>query len=308
LTFALSQPSYKAGKTQDQTAKMQRKPDWAGMQALLAFSRTQSLSGAARQLGVDETTVARQIKRLGETLGAPMLRRIGARLSLSQEGEVAARAAGMMDAAVAPALQLARSGSASDLVDVRVTALAPFLTEFIAPRIPEFLAAHSGIRLDLIADDRVLGIAEREADIAIRFARPQGPHLAGRRLATFAYAVFKAAKAPGKTTSAEPRWLQLSDQWKHLPEAQWLSRTVEDKNIVMRANTPYVLLKAAASGVGQVLLPIALARRHGKLTQVGPVALSREIWLVYHHDDKKTPRIRAVADWLIAVFKSGAQR
>jgi DNA-binding transcriptional LysR family regulator len=287
---------------------MQRKPDWAGMQALLAFSKTQSLTGASRQLGVNETTIARQIKRLGETLGAPMLRRLGTRLSLSQEGEVAAKAAGMMDAAAAPTLLLGRSGSATDLVDVRVTALAPFLTEFIAPRVPDFLVSHPGIRLDLIADDRILGIAEREADIAIRFARPQGPNLAGRRLATFSYAVFKAPKTTGKLAATEPRWLQLSDQWKHLPEAQWLSRVVDDRQIVMRANTPDVLLKAAASGVGQVLLPIELARRHGKLIQIGPVVLSREIWLVYHQDDKRTPRIRAVADWLITIFKSRTAR
>lgn len=283
---------------------MQQCLDWAGVQALLAFSRAQSLSGAARQLGVDETTVARQIKRLGLSLGARMLRRSGTRLILSHEGEVAAAAASLMDAAASPLARLAGIGAGAARGDVRVTGLAPFLAEFIAPRVSEFIDMHPGIRIDLIADDRNLGIAEREADIAIRYARPNGPHLAGRRLATFAYAVFKSAKAPGKTAGLEPRWVQLSQSLKHLPEAEWLTRNVDDAAIVLRANTLDVLLKAVASGAGQALLPVALARRHGKLQQVGPVALHREIWLVYHQDDKKTPRIRAVADWLIAVMKA----
>jgi DNA-binding transcriptional LysR family regulator len=308
LTHAPDAASKKASKTQEITAKMQPQADWAGMQALLAFAGTQTLTGAARRLAVDETTVARQIKRLGDSIGAPMLRRSGSRLVLSQEGEKAAAAAALMQAVAAPLMRLGRSGSSTDRADVRVTALAPFLAEFVAPRIPEFVASHPGIRLDLLADDRVLSIADREADIAIRFARPHGPHLAGRRLATFAYAAFKSAKAQPKVPAHEVRWLQMSEQWKDLPEAQWLARTVDETQIVMRANTPDVLLKAVASGVGQALLPIELARRHGKVTQVGPVALSREIWLVYHHDDRATPRIRAVADWLIAVFKKRAAR
>ena len=282
---------------------MQHGLDWAGVQALLAFSRARSLSGAARQLGVDETTVARQIKRLGTSLGAPMLRRSGSKLILSHEGEVAASAAGHMDAAASPLSRLAGIGDGTHRADVRVTGLSPFLAEFIAPKISQFIDLHPGIRIELIGDDRNLGIAEREADIAIRYARPTGPHLAGRRLATFAYAIFKAAKSPGKTAGREPRWVQLSQSLKHLPEAEWLTRNVDDAAIVMRANTLDVVVKAVASGAGQALLPVALARRHSKLRQVGPVALHREIWLVYHQDDRKTPRIRAVADWLISVMK-----
>jgi DNA-binding transcriptional LysR family regulator len=280
---------------------MQNKIDWSGLEALLAFSRTQSLSGAARHLGVDETTIARQIKRLGEVVGAPMLRRSGTRLILSQEGEAAAKAAVAMDAAVAPVSRLARGAAAAD---VRVTGIAPLFAAFVAPAVPAFLASHPGIRLDLIADDRNLSISDREADIAFRFARPEGPHLIGRRLATFSYAVFKAAKPDRKAAQREPRWLQMSDQWKHLPEAQWVARNVDEASIVLRSNSLDVLIKAAAGGAGQVLLPVHLAQRHGKLKQLGPIVLHREIWLVYHHDDRATPRIRAVADWLIDVFKA----
>ena len=268
---------------------------------MLAFSRTQSLSGAAQQIGVAETTVARQLKRLGDGLGAVMLRRSGTRLILSDAGETTAKAARVMEAAAVPLLRLGRDSLPAD---VRVTGLAPFLAEFVAPAVPELLKSHPGIRLDLIADDRNLSIADREADIAIRFARPEGPHLIGRRLATLAYAVFTAEK-PARTAGAVPhRWLQLSETLKHLPESQWVARNIEQPDVVFRANSLDVLVKSAASGAGQALLPVRLARNHGKLKQIGPIALHREIWLVYHQDDRLTPRIRVVADWLIKTFKS----
>lgn len=283
---------------------MQQGLDWAGVQALLAFSRTQKLSAAAQQLGVDETTIARQIKRLGGSLGTPLLRRNGTRLTLSYEGELVARAALYMDAAAAELSRLLGNAEGSERADVRVTGIAPFLAEFIAPKVVEFIEQHPGIRLDLIADDRNLGIAEREADIAIRYGRPNGSQLVGRRLATLSYAIFKGRRSVVRPVSPEPRWVQLSQSLKHLPETEWLTRNVSDASIVMRANSLDVLVNAVANGVGQALLPIALAQRHGRLKQVGTVTLQREVWLVYHQDDRNNRRIRAVADWLISVMKT----
>jgi DNA-binding transcriptional LysR family regulator len=280
---------------------MQDRMDWAGLEALLVFSKTQSLSAAARQLGVAETTIARQIKKLGDHLGASMLRRSGTRLILSHEGEVAAQAARDMDEASRP---LSRMGSGAALADVRVTGLAPFLAAVVAPALPPFLKANPGIRLDLIADDRNLSIAEREADIAIRFARPEGSHLVGRRLATLAYAVFSAEKPGRGQSAAAPRWLQLSKQMAHLPEAQWVARNADQSAVALRANTLDVVVQAVAAGAGQALLPVFLARRQGNLKQAGAIVLHREIWLVFHQDDRRAPRIRAVADWLIETFKT----
>ena len=283
---------------------MQQHLDWAGVQALLAFSRTGKLSAAARQLGVDDTTIARQIKRLGGSVGTPLLRRVGNRLTLSYEGELAARAAAQMDAAAGEMSRLLGNSEGSERADVRVTGIAPFLAEFIAPKVVEFVEQHPSIRLDLIADDRNLGIAEREADIAIRYGRPNGPQLVGRRLATLSYAIYKGRRPVIRPVPLEPRWLQISQSLKQLPEAEWLARNVSDASIVMRANSFDVLVNAVASGVGQALLPVALAQRHGRLKQVGTVTLQRELWLVYHQDDRNTRRIRTVADWLISVMKT----
>jgi DNA-binding transcriptional LysR family regulator len=283
---------------------MQERLDWSGLEALLAFSRTGSLSAAAKSLAIDETTLARQLKRLSTSVGANVVRRSGTRLVLSQEGEEVAKAAVLMESAVLPVMRFGLSQVPGAQVRVRVTGLASFLSGIVVPAVPKFAAAHPGILLDLVADTRNLSIADKEADIAIRFARPKGPHLVGRRIATFDYAIFAAAKPKRKAALGQARWLQFSESMLHLPEAQWLEKNVPEDSIAMRTNSLEVLINAVAHGIGQMLLPVHVARKNPELKQLGGVALSREIWLVYHQDDRATPRIRAVADWLIGVFKT----
>ena len=49
--------------------------DWNDLKYLLALYRAGTLAGAARQLGVNETTVSRRMKRLENDLGTPLLQK-----------------------------------------------------------------------------------------------------------------------------------------------------------------------------------------------------------------------------------------
>ena len=46
--------------------------DWALVQAFLAVAEAGSLSAAARQLGISQPTLGRQVKAAEEALGAPL--------------------------------------------------------------------------------------------------------------------------------------------------------------------------------------------------------------------------------------------
>ena len=52
-----------------------RAMNWDDMRLFLAVARTGSISGAARQLGVQHSTVSRRMRQLEEQLGARLIER-----------------------------------------------------------------------------------------------------------------------------------------------------------------------------------------------------------------------------------------
>src|SRR2546423_14575166 len=68
-------------------------PDWDGLRIFLAFSRARSLAAAARNVGVDETTVARRLARLELEMGAQLLEREPGGPALTAAGEAGRAAA-----------------------------------------------------------------------------------------------------------------------------------------------------------------------------------------------------------------------
>ncbi|MFZ1962456.1 MAG: LysR family transcriptional regulator, partial [Roseiarcus sp.] len=54
---------------------------WADLELVQRIARAETLSGAARALGVDQTTASRRLAALERRLGATLFDRVGGRLA-----------------------------------------------------------------------------------------------------------------------------------------------------------------------------------------------------------------------------------
>src|SRR5690606_20518220 len=95
---------------------------------------------------------------------------------------------------------------------VRLTAVDGLLERFLVPRLADFHRRHPGITLELLGDVRSLSLAKREADVAVRLARPTSGEVVTRRLATLTYEVYAASNGDTST------WVGYDDAFAHLPE------------------------------------------------------------------------------------------
>jgi DNA-binding transcriptional LysR family regulator len=69
--------------------------------------------------------------------------------------------------------------------------------------------------------------------------------------------------------------------------------------VVFRCNSTTALHAAARDGLGVVLLPCYIGDADPVLRRLdGPEPPSHEIWLLVHGDLRRTPRVRAVIDWV----------
>jgi len=167
-------------------------PAWDELQYLSEAMRHGSMSAAARSLGVDHATVSRRIRRLEQQLRQPVLDRQRAGLVLTPFGEaVLAEAERMGDAAST----IARLAEARPRLAglVRVTSTGMFATAYLTPALATLRKTQPLIDIELIVDERSLSLARREADIALRLARPKSSELVARRVATLGYGVYAAS-------------------------------------------------------------------------------------------------------------------
>ncbi len=281
---------------QKQTAAL----NWDDLRIFLELARTGSLSAAARALRISHATVGRRVAALEESLSRSLVERRADGYSLTTDGEaVFALADGMDERALAILRRAAsRDGREAGLTGtVRLTTTQALADRFLTPRLGPFRARHPGIDLEVTVDNRSLSLARREADIAIRLARPRHGDLIARRLATIGYGLFAAAGAPDTVIGYDEA---LAD----LPEAVWLARHMAGRRVAFRSNSVQAQLAAAKAGFGVAMLPLWLVAEEPDLLPVpgGEPPLTREAWLVVHPDLRDVPRVRAVIEHLAALF------
>jgi DNA-binding transcriptional LysR family regulator len=199
---------------------------------------------------------------------------------------------------------------------LRVSASVAFGTLHIAPALPEFLARHPEVRIDMSIGDRFVDLAEEGFDVAIRLTKEPAPNLVARRLAALNRKIvatpqyFKEHGIPRKPA-------QLSDHnclsYTHFnPHDTWRLRgPTGDISIPvsgnLRLNDDEALSAAVMGGLGVALLPtfiIGGALKEGRLKAVlsDYVPSERHIFAVYLPNRHLPPKVRAFIDFLAKRF------
>ncbi|AMO37884.1 LysR family transcriptional regulator [Thauera humireducens] len=282
--------------------------NWDDLRFLVTLGREGTLAAAARQLGVDQTTVARRLRTLEQDLGTPLFERNDGLWRPTAVGGRVLERAGRIEEDVAGISRLAEAGAAAVGGVVRITAVGAFIGDWLVPRLPGLYTRHPELCVDLVASNDNLNVARREADIAIRLARPASGDLLIRKLADVGFALYGAARGDLQVSAGD--WVAYNEDLAHTPEMRRLQAMLGSGRIRLRANSVRGLARAVADGVGQGLLPCFLADPDPRLARLsGPhPVLSRELWMLIHPDARPLPRVAATADWLVACFGEEAGR
>jgi DNA-binding transcriptional LysR family regulator len=280
--------------------------NWDDLRFLVVIGREGTLAAAARRLKVDQTTVARRLRALEDALGTPLFERSDGRWLPTLVGGRVLERAGRIEEDVAGVVRMAEAGAQAVSGLVRVTSVSAIVAEYLIPRLPILYARHPGLAVELIASNDNLNVSRREADIAIRLARPDSGDFLIRKVADMGFAAYGAAR--GDLPVASGDWVAYNEDLAHTPEMRWLEPRLRGGRVRLRSNSVRGLAVAVASGVGHGILPCFLADAHPGLVRLGgpePV-LSRDLWLLIHRDARQQARVAATADWLAERFSADA--
>src|SRR5215472_18809878 len=128
--------------------------------AFVEVARAQSFAQAARHLERHVSAVSRAVASLEERLGVRLLQRTTRRVTLSDAGRDYFRRCETLLAEFEGADAEARERSAALRGTLRVSAATGAGQTLIAPIVPEFLAAHPRVSLDLQLSNRYVDLVE----------------------------------------------------------------------------------------------------------------------------------------------------
>jgi DNA-binding transcriptional LysR family regulator len=286
------------------TAKVQAL-EWSDLRVLLAVARSKTLRASAMSLHVDQSTVARRVAALESALGVRLFERVDGAMTATRVGESVIADAELIEHHVLSIQERVTNQDAVIAGSVRVTTVSTIANHILIPAMAELRTHHPALCLELISDNASLSITRREADIAVRFARPsKDDDMLCQRIGEIEYAAFAAT---GISPDDLP-WVTYDDSTANVPQARWIASTRREEQQAppLLANDGEAILYAVRSGLGKSLLPVFLQTRFGDLQmlpQYGAV-LSREVWLIVHPRIRRLARIQSVMTWIASVFSA----
>ncbi len=289
--------------------------EWTDLRFFLAAVRGGNLSAAARELGVNYTTVGRRLDALQLALGATLIQRTPDGLALTRAGEAVKE---LCEKIETTAIEIERRAAGQDRElggTVRLTATETLAGRFLIPAMAALRRRHPELEIELIPDYRILDLSRQEADLAMRNARPPDPRLVCRRVGGFAITLYASRdylSAHGKPRRGSGLAGHDLVSWTYLLPAtrsQFMGESVNDARIVFRSNSTLALLHAVAEGFGIGFIPCYLADEDPRLLRIWPdlSPQMQPLWLVHHEDLRRTARIRLVSDAIAAALRREAR-
>ena len=164
--------------------------EWNDLTVILAICRAGSLSGAARMLGHNHSTIFRKINSIEEKTGVRFFERLPNGYAMTDAGATALSYAERIESEVHA---LGREVLGQDMRlqgKIRVTAPEGITTQ-IAPRLfAEFTRLNPDVSIDILGASSAVDLSRREADIAIRAtAKPPDASL-GRKVCDFRFGLY----------------------------------------------------------------------------------------------------------------------
>lgn len=284
--------------------------DWNGVRDFLATVEVGSLTHAAVHLRISQPTLSRRIAALEKQLGVQLLVRGPRHFKVTEAGKRLQTIAGQM--------QLAARKIESDAWEsrdflagtVRISATEAITNAWLIEQLPGFMEAYPEILVEMVTDNRLTDLLNRNSDVAIRLLRPTQKELISKKVGMFTIGYFASVAyveehgAPKNVAElAMHRTIAIEGSRKFASDVDAITR---NGKTVLRLRNVLGVMRAIKAGLG--IGPVYSFHAASQLDLVRVLEdeppIEMEIWLTAHPELNENPSIRAVYDYLDRCFAS----
>lgn len=281
------------------------------VQTFVRIVDAQSISKAARDLGISTPMASRHLRSLEEELGVELVRRSTRELRITAPGADFLERSRRLLQDVDDARAALRPG---DEVRGTLTVSAPVSlgVGYISPLVPSLLLRHPDLRLNLRFDDHLVEMLAENVDVAIRagVSPPNSNEIVARQLLSFERVLCASPEFLRRHPElTEPRQLERvpclvqgssASRWRLQGTAGVVEVLVDGP---LRSTNVLALREAALAGLGVARIPIRFVSadlRERRLVRLleGVQPTSGVLWGMYHRRTRGSPGIRVLLDHL----------
>jgi len=293
------------------------------MQIFVRVAELESFTRAAENLGLPKASVSMAVQQLEATLGTRLLQRTTRRVQLSQDGRSYYTRCKDVLADFDELQTMFEQGGATLRGLIRVDMPSGIARNFLIARLPEFLAAHPHIELELSSTDRRVDLVREGFDCVIRVGTLADSSLVARPVGE--YVVANCASPDYLRRFGTPR--RLGDLAKHrlihyaqtlgvkssgfeYPDGDGYAALPMQGPVTVNNSDAY--LAACLAGLGIIQVPrvaVQALLESGQLVEVLPKlrAEPMPVNIVYPHRRHLSRRVQVFMNWLADVLRAYLQ-
>ena len=274
--------------------------NWDDLKLFLAVARSGSISGAAKLLDVQHSTVSRRIRHLEKILGARLLERKKTGYELTEAGENIKDAACRIETEVF-AVDAELSGKDAHLTgSLKVAAINNMATTVLMPMFSHFNKVYPQIELNIIVSNNDVSLSQREADIAIRLTNSPTDTLIGKKVVNAATTVYgsRAYLNEIREKKEEPKWIGVECCSFHIACTK---KHRNDQPYSFISDDTLLTLAAIKEDLGLSFLPCFMGDADPQLERYcDPLPENNlGLWILLHPDLKRTERVLTFRNYMI---------
>ena len=269
-----------------------------------------SFSHASEEINTSQSAISRQISNLEYEVGIPLFHRHPRGLILTEQGELLyKRTRNIVDIIKDAEFELIDSKERPS-GDLSVTTTVGLGTNWLTPRLRDFTSRFPEINLELRLTDAELDVGMREADIAIRFHKPQQLDLIQRKLFTVHFHLYASPDyldefgTPSKASDLKNHKIVTYGRAPdYLKEINWLEKITKEYKIkpILKIGNIKGLHMAVSNSIGIAMLPDYLIGQDDSLIRISFNEKLPEIdtYLTYAEERRNSKRIAVFREFIV---------
>ena len=283
--------------------------DWNLLRSFIAIYDTGTLTTAAKRLGTTQPSVGRHLRELESLVGETLFTRLSGKLKATERADALFAATFEMHHAVRNA-ELLFSGNRERISGVVRVAVAEAYGYHVVPQLlGALMTEQPELEIELSVSNQSDNLLRRDADIAMRFFRPDQDDLIAVKVGTSEMGLFAhedyIARFGEPTDFALPEGALVTGfdrqdmpvkpslrgaDVAHLPRFRFRSDSVMARQAIV----------TSGAGMSMLFVDVAATLPGLKRVLADQVSLAQEVWLCAHEELRRSSRMRYVWDKLEA--------
>jgi DNA-binding transcriptional LysR family regulator len=270
--------------------------NWNLLRSFIAIYETGTLTGAAQRLVTTQPSMGRHLRELEESLGETLFVRLPGRLKPNARADALYAAITPMHQAVRDAERLFGEDTEQVAGLVRVAVGEAYGYHVVPQILAPLLNAYPELEIELSVSNQSENLLRRDADIAVRYFRPQQDGIIVRKLGRADMGLY--AHESYLARFGEPVGFEIPPGGMPMRLSESLRGAAPDRPLQFRWRSDAVLALQAAieSGacIGMMFNHIAATRPGLRRVLASQVGFANEVWLCAHDDLRRSSRMRLV--------------